>query len=85
MRPNQHRGQLNHCSPHETGGNPSINYEPSMLGGLEEAEEKALEQQYNDMVPGREAGEKSRYGLGTKKQQDAVKDAEDKGRDAEPY
>lgn len=56
-----------------------------MLGGLEEAEEKALEQQYNDMVPGREAGEKPRYGLGTKEQQDAVKDAEDKGRDAEPY
>lgn len=56
-----------------------------MLGGLEEAEDKALEHQYNDMVPSREAGEKSRYGLGTKKQQDAVKDAEDKGRDAEPY
>jgi catalase len=37
IRTNQHRGQMDRRDPRESGGNPHINYEPSLLGGLEEA------------------------------------------------
>ena len=37
VRTNQHRGQMDRRDPKESGENPHINYEPSMLGGLEEA------------------------------------------------
>lgn len=40
VRTNQHRGQLDHRNPTEAGDNPHINYEPSMIGGLEEASEE---------------------------------------------
>ncbi|WP_281287302.1 MULTISPECIES: catalase [Salinicoccus] len=169
VRTNQHRGQLDHRNPEEGSSDPSINYEPSMIGGLEEAEEKAPQHQptYNaaamtkpidrpnnygqagetyrnladwereelisnlsnvlsqcderiqeamvyhfsqadeeygrlvkegiekktqemkDMqeeeMPGREAGEQSRYGKGTKSQQKATEEAVDKGNESEPY
>ncbi|MFS0725255.1 catalase [Paenibacillus sp. 1P07SE] len=35
---NQHRGQMDFRDPAEAGANPHINYEPSMLGGLQEAD-----------------------------------------------
>ena len=37
VRTNQHRGQMDVSDPKESGENPHINYEPSMLGGLQEA------------------------------------------------
>nr|WP_040225110.1 catalase [Bhargavaea cecembensis] len=37
VRTNQHRGMMSMRTPEEAGGNPHINYEPSMLGGLDEA------------------------------------------------
>ena len=37
IRTNQHRGQMDIRDPKESGDNPHINYEPSMLGGYEEA------------------------------------------------
>lgn len=37
VRTNQHRGQMDYRNPIESGENPHINYEPSMLGGLKEA------------------------------------------------
>lgn len=37
VRTNQHRGQMDYRDPRESGDNPHINYEPSILGGLEEA------------------------------------------------
>jgi catalase len=36
VRTNQHRGQMDVRDPKESGDNPHINYEPSMLGGFEE-------------------------------------------------
>jgi catalase len=36
VRTNQHRGQMDTRDPKESGDNPHINYEPSMLGGFEE-------------------------------------------------
>ncbi|SDI20602.1 catalase [Alteribacillus persepolensis] len=36
VRTNQHRGQLDHRDPQESGDNPHINYEPSMVGGYRE-------------------------------------------------
>lgn len=169
VRTNQHRGQLDHRDPSEMGDNPSINYEPSMRGGLEEAEErgkphqptynaealrkpidrpnnygqagetyrnfedwerdeliknlsdvlaqsderiqeamvhhftqadedygrrvkegieakmKEMENMKDEGPPGREAGEKSKYGTGGFTQQQAAKDAVDKGHEADPY
>ena len=38
VRTNQHRGQMDVPRGEEFGGNPHINYEPSMIGGLQEAE-----------------------------------------------
>ena len=38
VRTNQHRGQMDVHRPDESGGNPHINYEPSILGGLKEAD-----------------------------------------------
>ncbi|WP_091661019.1 catalase [Alteribacillus iranensis] len=40
VRTNQHRGQMDHRPVNDFGGNPHINYEPSMLGGLEETSEE---------------------------------------------
>lgn len=40
VRTNQHRGQADHRDPGEFGDNHHINYEPSMLGGLEEVSEE---------------------------------------------
>lgn len=37
VRTNQQRGQMDHRDPSESGDNPHINYEPSMLGGFKEA------------------------------------------------
>ncbi|MDW0114432.1 catalase [Sporosarcina saromensis] len=37
VRTNQMRGQMDHRDPNEAGDNPHINYEPSMIGGLQEA------------------------------------------------
>lgn len=37
VRTNQQRGQMDFRDPKESTDNPHINYEPSMLGGLEEA------------------------------------------------
>lgn len=37
VRTNQHRGQMDVRDPEESGDNPHINYEPSMLGGFKEA------------------------------------------------
>ena len=37
VRTNQHGGQMDILDPKESGENPHINYEPSMLGGYEEA------------------------------------------------
>ena len=37
VRTNQHRGQMDIRDPKESGRNPYINYEPSMLGGYKEA------------------------------------------------
>ncbi|WP_088034353.1 catalase [Evansella clarkii] len=37
VRTNQHRGQMDTRNPRESGDNPHINYEPSTLGGFEEA------------------------------------------------
>ncbi|MER2059874.1 MAG: catalase [Niallia sp.] len=37
VRTNQHRGQMDVRDPKESGDNPHINYEPSMLGGFKEA------------------------------------------------
>lgn len=36
VRTNQHRGQMDTRDPKESGENPSINYEPSMVGGYQE-------------------------------------------------
>ncbi|MGE7546503.1 catalase [Sporosarcina newyorkensis] len=36
VRTNQQRGQMDHRDPRESGENPHINYEPSMLGGFKE-------------------------------------------------
>ncbi len=46
VRTNQHRGQMDVRDPKESGDNPHINYEPSMLGGFKEAskEERAPHQ-----------------------------------------
>ena len=38
VRTNQHRGQMDFRDPAEAGANPHINYEPSTLGGLQEAD-----------------------------------------------
>lgn len=38
VQTNQHRGQMDIRDPKESGDNPHINYEPSMLGGLQEAD-----------------------------------------------
>ncbi|WP_251639895.1 catalase [Sporosarcina sp. NCCP-2716] len=38
VRTNQQRGQMDHRDPAESGGNPHVNYEPSMIGGLQEAD-----------------------------------------------
>lgn len=37
VRTNQHRGQMDTRNPKESGENPHINYEPSMIGGYQEA------------------------------------------------
>ncbi|MCA1295225.1 catalase [Paenibacillus sp. alder61] len=37
VRTNQHRGQMDIRDPKESGENPHINYEPSMVGGYQEA------------------------------------------------
>ena len=42
VRTNQHRGQMDIRDPKESGDNPHINYEPSMLGGYEEASKGGL-------------------------------------------
>jgi catalase len=42
VRTNQHRGQMDMRNPKESGENPHINYEPSMLGGYEEASKGVL-------------------------------------------
>ncbi len=41
VRTNQQRGQMDIRDSRESGENPHINYEPSMLGGYEEAQEEA--------------------------------------------
>lgn len=41
VRTNQRRGQMDFREPNEFGDNSHINYEPSMLGGYEEAEEES--------------------------------------------
>src|SRR5690554_2551309 len=38
VRTNQHRGQMAIPDPKESGDNPHINYEPSMIGGYQEAD-----------------------------------------------
>ncbi|WP_240374048.1 catalase [Bacillus piscicola] len=40
VRTNQRRGQMDYRDPNESGEDPHINYEPSLLGGLEEASEE---------------------------------------------
>ena len=41
VRTNQQRGQMDYRDSRDTGGNPHINYEPSMLGGFVEAREES--------------------------------------------
>lgn len=40
VRTNQHRGQMDMRNPKESGENPHINYEPSMLGGYKDAKQE---------------------------------------------
>lgn len=40
IRTNQHRGQMDTRDPNESGDNPHVNYEPSMIDGLQEASEQ---------------------------------------------
>ncbi len=41
VRTNQHRGQMDMRNPKESGENPHINYEPSMLGGYKDAKQES--------------------------------------------
>ncbi|MER2106525.1 MAG: catalase [Solibacillus sp.] len=51
VRTNQHRGQMDVPRKEEFGGNPHINYEPSLIGGLQEAPKEARhEPHYNDRL-----------------------------------
>jgi catalase len=50
-----------------------------------EAKMKEMENMKDEGPPGREAGEKSKYGTGGFTQQQAAKDAVDKGHEADPY
>lgn len=53
VRTNQHRGQMDFRDPKEFGDNPHINYEPSLLGGLEEADTEGKmphQPMYNDKM-----------------------------------
>ncbi|WP_088008666.1 catalase [Indiicoccus explosivorum] len=50
VRTNQHRGAMDVHRPEEAGGNPHINYEPSVVGGLQEADpgsNKEYQPEYN--------------------------------------
>ncbi|TLS53795.1 catalase [Paenibacillus antri] len=40
VRTNQHRGQMDFRDPTESGESPHINYEPSMIGGFQEADKQ---------------------------------------------
>ena len=42
VRTNQHRGQMDMRNPKESGENPHINYEPSMLGGYKDANQESI-------------------------------------------
>lgn len=61
---NQHRGQLDFTDPEERAKNPHINYEPSMLGGYEEAKVDHPPHQpaYNDKLMSAPIDRPNNYG-----------------------
>jgi len=65
VRSNQHRGQMDIRDPRESGDNPHINYEPSMVGGLQEASKEERPQHrphYNAAVMGEPIDRPNNYG-----------------------
>ncbi len=65
VRSNQHRGQMAPNVVEELGGNPHINYEPSMIGGLKEADKTdrvPYEHHYNDKVTSAPIDRTNNYG-----------------------
>jgi len=65
VRTNQHRGQMDVPRAEEFGGNPHINYEPSMIGGLQEAdstERPKHEPMYNDKLQSAPIDRPNNYG-----------------------
>lgn len=65
VRTNQHRGQMDVHRPDEAGGNPHVNYEPSMIGGLQEAEKTEHikhEPQYNAKATSAPIDRENNYG-----------------------
>lgn len=65
VRTNQHRGQMDYRNLRETGENPHINYEPSMLGGLKEADTEGRaphQPTYNDAIMSAPIDRPNNYG-----------------------
>lgn len=65
VRTNQHRGQMDIRDPRESGDNPHINYEPSMIGGYCEAGDEAQpphQPTYNAATTSEPIGRTNNYG-----------------------